>query len=206
MSRRARPPRRRAPAPPGARPSRWPGGRRCWRCTWRWCPPFPPTEIAVGALAAAACAAAAVAARRDMLSAGADRPSGAARGPADGRVTPALLMPPLARLPAQVVSDTARVTLRGASGGRWTPLAVAPGPAARGAATLLVSASPGSYVGGVDPDRGLLRVHRLAGPTPFERSLRRAGLVDDPDPGGAGAASPRGDGPDEAGPREGGPS
>ncbi|MES9544288.1 hypothetical protein, partial [Actinomadura sp. NPDC000600] len=127
-------------------------------------------------------------------------------GDAGGRVTPARLLPPLARLPAQVVSDTARVTLRGASGGRWTALAVAPGPAARGAATLLVSASPGSYVGGVDPDRGLLRVHRLAGPTPFERSLRRAGLVDDPGPAGAGAAPPRGDGPNKAGPRAGGPS
>jgi hypothetical protein len=73
-------------------------------------------------------------------------------------------------------------------------------PLTRGAATLLMSASPGTYVGGVDPERGLLRVHRLTGPSPFERSLRRAGLIDDPP-----AQGPREGGPREGGPREGGP-
>ncbi|MEU9843890.1 hypothetical protein AB0C69_32300 [Actinomadura sp. NPDC048032] len=136
------------------------------------------TEITVGALAAAAGAAAAVAARRVLLATGAARPP-EDRGPSPA-VPPARLLPPLARLPAQVVADTARITARGASGGDWTTLACPPGPAGRGAATLLMSASPGAYVGGVDPERALLRVHRLTGPSPFERSLRRAGLVDDP--------------------------
>ncbi|MEV3926044.1 hypothetical protein [Actinomadura coerulea] len=134
------------------------------------------TEITLGALTAAAGAAAAVAARRALLITGTTRAAGGADRPAAaGR-----LLPPLARLPAQIVADTARITLRGASGGDWTALACPPGPAGRGAATLLMSTSPGTYVGGTDPERALLRVHRLTGPSPFERSLRRAGLVGDP--------------------------
>jgi hypothetical protein len=54
-----------------------------------------------------------------------------------------------------------------------------------------MSASPGTYVGGVDPERGLLRVHRLTGPSPFERSLRRAGLIDDPPAQGPREGGPR---------------
>jgi hypothetical protein len=49
----------------------------------------------------------------------------------------------------------------GASGGAWTPLGVAPGAANRGTATLMMSASPATYVGGVDAEHGLLDVHRL---------------------------------------------
>ncbi|NYE14065.1 hypothetical protein [Actinomadura citrea] len=165
-------------------------------------PAISPTEITVGALTAAVGAAAAVAARRVLLTTGTARPPGSGREPAAGRdasrrpVAPVrLLLPPLARLPAQIVADTARITVRGATGGHWTTPAAPPGPAARGAATLLMSASPGTYVGGVDPERGLLRVHRLTGPSPFERSLRRAGLIDDPPA----------QGPREGGPREGGP-
>lgn len=136
------------------------------------------TEITLGALTAAAGAAAAVAARRALLTTGTARTAGG-----DGTGRPAAagrLLAPLARLPAQIVADTARITLRGASGGDWTTLACPPGPAGRGAATLLMSTSPGTYVGGADPERALLRVHRLTGPSPFERSLRRAGLVGDP--------------------------
>lgn len=138
-----------------------------------------PTEVAVGALAAAAGAAAAVASRRALLTAGAARPP-EDRGPSRRPVPPVRFLPPLARMPGQIVADTARVTLRGASGGRWTTLAAPPGRAGRGAATLLMSTSPGTYAGGADPERGLLRVHRLTGPSPFERSLRRAGLIGDP--------------------------
>ncbi|WP_157438390.1 hypothetical protein [Actinomadura latina] len=146
------------------------------------------TEITVAAVAAAAGAAAAVAARRALLSTGTARDLEGGREPAADRVPavrpvpPARLAAPLARLPGQVVADTARVIVRGAGGGDWTVLAVAPGPADRGAATLLMSVSPGTYVGGVDPERGLLRVHRLApGASPFERRLRAAALVGGPD-------------------------
>lgn len=81
--------------------------------------------------------------------------------------------------------------MRGASGGHWTELPAVPGPAVPGpaglgAAALLLSASPASYVGGVDPGRGVVRVHRLArGPSPFERSLRAAGLIGPGRGGGA---------------------
>ncbi|WP_165964619.1 hypothetical protein [Actinomadura sp. KC216] len=129
------------------------------------------TEITVGALTAAACAAAAVAGHRVLFTA--DR--------ARRTVPPVRLLPALAPLPAQITADTARIIVRGAPGGRWTDLAVAPGPADRAAATLLLSASPGAYVGAVDPEHGRLRVHRLArGPSPSERRLRRAGLVTGP--------------------------
>ncbi|XRQ15162.1 hypothetical protein ACN3XK_31030 [Actinomadura welshii] len=76
--------------------------------------------------------------------------------------------------------------MRGASGGDWAPLAVAPGRADRGAAVLLLSAAPAGYVGGVDPDRDLVRMHRLVPSlSPYERSLRRAGLISEPgDPAG----------------------
>ncbi|WP_433469860.1 hypothetical protein [Spirillospora sp. CA-128828] len=145
------------------------------------------TEITVGALAAAAGAAAAVAGRRALFTTGTSRDPEGGPATAAGRVKalrpvpPARLIPPLAWLPAQVAADTARIAVRGASGGHWTPLAVAPGAANRGTATLLVSISPGTYVGGVDPERGLLHVHRLAPrPSPFERRLRRSGLVEAP--------------------------
>ncbi|MEU8801897.1 hypothetical protein [Spirillospora sp. NPDC048819] len=137
-------------------------------------PAITLTEITVGAAAAAAGAAAAVAARRALLT------TGTAHGPPDrsAPVPPARLLPPLALLPAQIIADTARIAVRGASGGGWTPVGVAPGWARRGTATLLVSASPGAYVGGVDPERGLLRVHRLTPhPSPFERRLHDTGLV-----------------------------
>jgi hypothetical protein len=147
------------------------------------------TEITVGAAAAAACAAAAVAGRRALLTdeptgEPADRPTGEpAGGAAPGRrpVPLARLAGPLALLPVQITADIARITVRGAAGGDWTPLAVAPDPARRGAATLLMSASPGTYVGGVDPGRNLVRVHRLTPrPSPFERRLRAAGLIGGP--------------------------
>ncbi|MEV4679038.1 hypothetical protein AB0K34_45965 [Actinomadura sp. NPDC049382] len=148
-------------------------------------PAISPTEVAVAAAAAAAGAAAAVAARPALLNGGGER--GPRAAPAAGRVAAAL-----ARLPVQVVADTARITVRGASGGHWTELPAVPGPAVPGpaglgAAALLLSASPASYVGGVDPGRGIVRVHRLArGPSPFERSLRAAGLIG---PGRGGGAS-----------------
>ncbi|TDC76392.1 hypothetical protein [Actinomadura sp. 7K507] len=152
-----------------------------------------PTEMTVGALAAAAGAAAAVAARRALLGTGtAHDPEGGHRPAADlsprrRPVPPARLLPPLALLPAQIAADTARITARGASGGGWTSLGVAPGPADRGVATLLMSASPGAYVGGVDPERGLLRVHRLTPrPSPFERRLHGAGLLHTPRAGSGG--------------------
>lgn len=150
------------------------------------------TEITVGAAAAAAGAAAAVAGRRALLTTA--RACEGGRVPARSPVAPSRLLPPLGRLPAQIVADTARIAVRGASGGRWTTLSAAPGPAGRGVATLLVSTSPGTYVGGVDPGRGLLRVHRLAGgPSPFERRLHDTGLVGEhgPDGGEAGAGGER---------------
>ncbi|WP_344891042.1 hypothetical protein [Actinomadura meridiana] len=134
-------------------------------------------EIAVGAGAAAVGAAVAVAGRRALFSGdtgrGGEPASGAVRVP--GRSLP------LVWLPSQIVADTARVVVRGAGGGSWVPLGVAAGTGARAAATLLVSTSPGAYVGGVDPERGVLRVHRLAsGPSAFERRLADAGLVTEP--------------------------
>ncbi|MEO3824371.1 hypothetical protein [Actinomadura sp. B10D3] len=133
------------------------------------------TEIIVGAVAAGAGAAAAVAARRVLLATGPSEGDGAA---GRGTVVPARLVRPIVRLPAQIVADTARIAVRGASGGRWVTLTAAPGSAGRGVATLLVSTSPGTYVGGVDPVRGMLRVHRLAGgPSRFERRLHDAGLI-----------------------------
>jgi hypothetical protein len=148
----------------------------------------------VGAVAAAAGAAAAVAGRRALLATARAREGARARERARSPVAPARLLPPLARLPGQIVADTARIAVRGASGGRWTTLSAAPGPAGRGVATLLVSTSPGTYVGGVDPGRGLLRVHRLAGgPSPFERRLHDTGLVGEhgPDGGEAGTGGER---------------
>ncbi|QKW36330.1 hypothetical protein HUT06_21760 [Actinomadura sp. NAK00032] len=146
-------------------------------------PAISATEIAVGAAAAAAGAAAAVAARRALLTGGVL--TGGERGP---RAVPAAgpVAAALARLPVQIAADTARITVRGASGGHWTRLPAAPGPAGLGAATLLLSASPASYVGGIDPEHGLVRVHRLArGPSPFERSLRASGLLGPGRDGGA---------------------
>ncbi|WP_433155144.1 hypothetical protein ACQPZ8_24855 [Actinomadura nitritigenes] len=145
------------------------------------------TEITVGAVAAAFGAAAATAGRRALFTTGtAHDPAGPRRPAADlapgaRPVPPARLLPPLALLPAQIVADSARVAVLGASGGAWTSLAVAPGAANRGAATLLVSTSPATFVGGVDPERGLLNVHRLGrDPSAFERRLRDTGLVQDP--------------------------
>ncbi|TYC16601.1 hypothetical protein [Actinomadura syzygii] len=136
-----------------------------------------PLEISVGAGAAAAGAAAAVAGRRALFDSSA-RPDGdvhSARMVAAGAVSGALL-------PWRIVADTARIVARGASGGDWTRLSVAPGPAARGAATLLMSASPATFVAAVDPGRGLLRVHRLTpGVSAFERRLRRTGLIAAPE-------------------------
>jgi hypothetical protein len=144
-------------------------------------------EITVGAVVAAFAAAAATAGRRALFTTGTARDPAGPRSPAADLapgarpVPPARLLPPLALLPAQIVADSARVALLGASGGIWTPLAVAPGAANRGAATLLVSASPATYVGGVDPEHGLLHVHRLnRDPSAFERRLRDTGLVQDP--------------------------
>ncbi|QXJ19739.1 hypothetical protein AGRA3207_000319 [Actinomadura graeca] len=143
------------------------------------------TEITIGALTAAAGAAAAVAGRRALFTTGtAGDPEGGVHPAADlvpGRrpVPPARLLPPLALLPGQIVTDTALVMVRGAGGG-WADQGVAPGAANRGAATLLLSVSPGTYVGAVDPGRGTLRVHRLrARPSPFERRLRNTGLLRD---------------------------
>ena len=45
-----------------------------------------------------------------------------------------------------------------------------------------MSASPATFVGAVDPGRGLLRVHRLTpGVSAFERRLRRTGLLAAPE-------------------------
>ncbi|MCQ0013173.1 hypothetical protein LUW76_03095 [Actinomadura madurae] len=161
----------RAPSP--AEPVAW------WAvllgCYLALVPAVSVTEITVGAVTAAAGAAAAVAARRALLATSSSERDG---GRGRGTVPPARLIRPIVRLPAQIVADTARIAVRGASGGRWVTLAAAPGTAGRGVATLLLSASPGTYVGGVDPARGAVRVHRLAGgPSPFERRLRDAGLV-----------------------------
>ncbi|QKG19061.1 hypothetical protein [Actinomadura verrucosospora] len=141
-------------------------------------------EITVGAVVAAFGAAAATAGRRALFTTGtAHDPAGTRRPAADlapgaRPVPPARLLPPLALLPGQIVADSARVAVLGASGGTWTPLAVAPGAANRGTATLLVSTSPATFVGAVDPERGLLHVHRLGrGPSAFERRLRGTGLV-----------------------------
>jgi hypothetical protein len=142
-------------------------------------------EVTVGAVTAAAGAAAAVAARRALFADHADEGHGGEPSGDRPPVAPARAAGALARLPVQVVADTARVVARGATGGSWTTLSVAPGTAARGAATLLVSTSPGAYVGAVDPRRGRLRVHRLASaPSPFERRLRDAGLIAEPPPDG----------------------
>lgn len=140
------------------------------------------TEITVGALGSAAGAAAAVAGRRALLTGGTARDPGPGPELESGRGAEAAgVAAALVRLPGQVAVDTARITVRGASGGAWTPLPVASGPAARGAATLLMSVAPGTYAGGIDPRRGLLRVHRLVpAPSPFERRLRAAGLVGAP--------------------------
>ncbi|TYB41318.1 hypothetical protein [Actinomadura chibensis] len=181
--------------PPPRRPSARRAVRRAAEPVWWWAvllagylamvSAVSPLEIAVGAGAAAAGAAAAVAGRRALFdsaarpddgspSAGAAATRVAARA-ANGVAAGALL-------PGRVVADTARIAVRGASGGDWTRLSVAPAPAARGAATLLMSASPATFVGAVDPERGLLRVHRLTpGPSAFERRLRRTGLVTAPD-------------------------
>ncbi|MFV2172933.1 hypothetical protein ACFHW2_23010 [Actinomadura sp. LOL_016] len=152
-----------------------------------------PTEIAVGAAVAAAGAAAGIAARR-VLSSGDARPG-------DRRPRWAARLPAaLAWLPPQIAADTLRVLVRGGTGGRWSSVRSAPGPAGRGAAALLVSAAPGGFVGAVDPGRRLLSVHRLTpGPSPFERRLARIGLITDTPPDTPPGANPGGSG----GPREG---
>ncbi|WP_187438214.1 hypothetical protein [Actinomadura decatromicini] len=159
-----------------------------------------PLEIAVGAGAAAAGAGAAVAGRRALFDSSA-RLDGdvhhSARMVAGGAAAGVLL-------PWRIVADTARIAMRGASGGDWTRLSVAPEPAARGAATLLMSASPATFAGAVDPGRGLLRVHRLTpGVSAFERRLRRTGLIAapetaDPETTGRGATGREDSGPGQA--------
>ncbi|MFB4303942.1 hypothetical protein [Actinomadura sp. NTSP31] len=145
-------------------------------------------EITVGAVVAAVAAAAATGGRRALFSTGTAGDPAGRRSPAADLapglrpVPPARLAAPLALLPAQIVADSARVAVLGASGGTWTRLAAAPGAANRGTATLLVSTSPATYVGGVDPEHGMLTVHRLTPhPSPFERRLRATGLIRSPD-------------------------
>ncbi|GAA4062124.1 hypothetical protein [Actinomadura miaoliensis] len=107
-----------------------------------------PTEVLVGAAVAAASAVAGVAARRTLLN---TRP---ARGGGDQVRRLAV------RLPGRIAADTARV-LAPRLHGQWDQMSVGRQAARRGAVTLLVSASPGGYVAAVDPDRGVLTVHRL---------------------------------------------
>ncbi|MBE1536348.1 hypothetical protein [Actinomadura algeriensis] len=155
-----------------------------------------PTEIAVGAAAAAAGAAAGIAARRVLSSGDAPRESHGAGPGAGGRPGWAARLPAaLAWLPPQVAADTVRVLLRGGTGGRWIRLRTAPGPSGRGAAALLVSASPGGFAGAVDPGRRLLLVHRLGpGPSPFERRLARTGLIAEVPPGAENEGAGEGEG------------
>ncbi|MDL4812634.1 hypothetical protein [Actinomadura opuntiae] len=145
-------------------------------------------EITVGAVVAAFAAAVATGGRRALFSTGTAGDPAGPRSPAADLapglrpVPPARLAAPLALLPVQIVADSARVAVLGTSGGTWTHVGVAPGAANRGTATLLVSTSPATYVGGVDPEHAVLTVHRLTPhPSPFERRLRATGLIRTPD-------------------------
>ncbi|MFI0447086.1 hypothetical protein [Actinomadura sp. 6N118] len=108
------------------------------------------TEVLVGTGAAAAGAVAALAARRVLTP---DTPERHGRSP----VRPGAL----ALLPVRIVEDTVRVLW--SPQGVWGEIRV--GRGAQGAVTLVVSASPGAYVGAVDPEHGRLVVHRTGGRT-----------------------------------------
>lgn len=112
------------------------------------------TEFVVGAGGAAAGAAAAMAARRVL---------------APGRASVSSVPPKaLVWLPPQILRDTARVLW--SPKGEWGEMRVAGG--SLGAATLLVSVAPASYVGEADPERGRLVLHRVgAGPSALEKRL-----------------------------------
>jgi multisubunit Na+/H+ antiporter MnhE subunit len=116
------------------------------------------TELLVGGCAAAVGTAAAMAARRLLASEeerqGPYRPGFAA----------------LAGLPLEIVGDTARVLWSPA--GSWGETQVSANAAGKGGLALLMSASPGTFVGKIDPDRGRLVVHRTRGRTsPLEKRL-----------------------------------
>jgi multisubunit Na+/H+ antiporter MnhE subunit len=123
-----------------------------------------PTELVVGALAAAAGAAGAVVTRRALLSADNAqhyRP----------RVSWLRWLLPL---PAQILADAVRLTRPHGGFAELRLPADDRAAALRGFATLAVSASPGTYVTGVDPDRDVLIVHRITDrPSALERAVRR---------------------------------
>jgi multisubunit Na+/H+ antiporter MnhE subunit len=124
-----------------------------------------PVELAVGVLAAAAGAAAAVAARRALLEDTAEphRPSRA------GAVAPARA---LLWLPVQIVIDFLRLARPGTRGHFAEVRPAHPEVVRSGAAMLLLSASPGTYVTAVDAEGGTLTVHRIGtGPDRLERLL-----------------------------------
>jgi hypothetical protein len=83
-------------------------------------------------------------------------------------------------LPAQVAVDTCRV-VRGGGHDRWDRVPVRDEAARRAVATLLLSASPGTYVAAVEP--GALAVHRLGGrPSRLEHHAGGTGLLEPPGP------------------------
>lgn len=103
-----------------------------------------PTELLVGAVAAAACAAAAVAVHRVLLG-DLDSHGGALRA--------------LPLLPAQIVRDCGAL-FRPRVEGRFAEVPVRAGGGG-GLATVVLSASPGTYVVRVARDRRTLLVHRI---------------------------------------------
>jgi multisubunit Na+/H+ antiporter MnhE subunit len=122
------------------------------------------TELVVGALAAAAGAAGAVVTRRALLSA--DNAQ---------RYRPRVSwLRRLLPLPGQILADAVRLTR---PHGGFAELRLPDddrAAALRGFATLVVSASPGTYVAGVDPDRDVLIVHRITDQSSaLERAVRR---------------------------------
>jgi multisubunit Na+/H+ antiporter MnhE subunit len=122
------------------------------------------TEVIVGAATAAAGALAAVFTRRSLLAVDNDeryRPRGAwARWPL--------------RLPDQVAVGFAQVLLR--PRGEFAEIRLPAGDRAaarRGYAALALSVAPNTYVADVDPDRGVLLVHRIGRPSAMEREVTR---------------------------------
>jgi multisubunit Na+/H+ antiporter MnhE subunit len=121
-----------------------------------------PTELTVGAVTAAAGAVSAVLTRRALLSA--DNAE---------RYRPRVawlrwLLP----LPGQILADAVRLVRPRGELARLGLPADDRAAALRGFAALAVSASPGTFVADVDPDRNDLVVHRIDGrPSALERGV-----------------------------------
>jgi multisubunit Na+/H+ antiporter MnhE subunit len=122
------------------------------------------TELVVGALTSAAAAAAAVVARRALLS---------ADNPERYQARPGWLRWALP-IPAQILADSVRLVRPRAGFGEMALPEDDRAAALRGFAALAVSTSPGTYVTQVDPDRGVLVVHRTTPrPSRVERAVSR---------------------------------